>query len=301
VVQIILEGLPVALMATAYALRARALAHAGRPVPVPRQLAFAAGLAVVCVAIGTPLASLAEDLQVAHMVQHVLLGDIAAVLIVLGLTGPLLQPLLAAPGLRHLRVLSHPIVAFALWFTSLYAWHVPALYEAAARHPVIHALEHASFLGAGLAMWAAILGPLPKPAWFSGLPQLLYIFLMRAAGALLANVFIWSQTPFYPSYVATAESRGVAAMTDQNLAGAVLMIEGSLLTISVFAWLFFVWMRDDQERQELMELAAARGIELDERRAARAVAAGHGALLRQRLEHRQPHFDGAVGPPASPD
>lgn len=73
-------------------------------------------------------------------------------------------------------------------------------------------------------------------------------------------------------------------MTDQNLAGAVLMIEGSLLTFGVFAWLFFAWMRNDQQRQELLELAAARGVALDERRVKRAIAAGRGGLLRERVE-----------------
>lgn len=282
--QTVLEGLPVVLLAFAYARRAHTLARTDRPVAGWRQLSFAAGLAVICVAIGTPVASLAEDLQVAHMAQHVLLGDIAALLLVLGLTRPLLQPLLAAPGLRHLRVLANPIVAFGVWIVSLYAWHLPYLYEAAAQHQVLHALEHASFLGAGIAMWAAILGPLPKPAWFTGLPQLLYVFLMRASGAVLANVFIWSQAPFYLTYVTTAENRGVQPMTDQNLAGAVLMIEGSLLTFGVFAWLFFAWMRNDQQRQELLELAAARGVALDERRVKRAIAAGRGGLLRERVE-----------------
>ncbi len=282
--QTVLEGLPVVVLAFAYARRARTLGQTGRPVAVGRQLSFAAGLAVICVAIGTPVASVAEDLQLVHMVQHVLLGDIAALLLVLGLTRPLLQPVLAAPGLRHLRVLANPIVAFVFWIVSLYAWHLPSLYEAAAQHPVVHAVEHASFLAAGLAMWAAILGPLPKPEWFTGLPQLLYVFLMRASGAVLANIFIWSQTPFYPSYVGSAETRGIEAMTDQNLAGAVLMIEGSLLTFGVFAWLFFAWMRNDQERQELLELAAARGVALDERRVKRAIAAGRGGLLRERVE-----------------
>ncbi len=165
-----------------------------------RQWVFGAGLLVVWVAIASPLAPLAEDLQTAHMVQHVLLGDIAAVLLVLGLTGPMLQPLLAAPGLRHLRVLAHPGVALA--------------------YPVVHALEHASFLVAGIGIWAAVLGPLPKPAWFSGVWQLVYVLVMRVAGGLLANLLIWSSTVFYPSYETSAAQRGVTPLTDQNLSGA---------------------------------------------------------------------------------
>ena len=284
--QTVLEGLPVVLLAAAYMRRARTLARAARPVGVWRQLSFAGGLAVICAAIGTPVASLGEDLQVAHMVQHILLGDIAALLIVLGLTKPLLQPLLGAPALRHLRVLSHPVVALGLWVASLYAWHIPVLYEAAVEHPLVHAAEHASFLGAGIAMWGALLGPLPKPAWFSGPVQLAYVFLMRITGALLANVLIWSQTPFYPSYIATAETHGFDPVTDQNVSGAVLMIEGSLVTITVFAWMFLRWARADEQRQQLLDQAERAGITLDEQRAARAVAAGYADLLAQRLEQQ---------------
>ena len=283
VVSVILEGLPIGVLAAGYLMRARTLAGEGRPVPLWRLLCFGGGLLVIWAAVGTPLAATAEELQTAHMAQHVLLGDIAALLIVLGLTGPLLQPLLRAPVLRHLRVLSNPVVAFGLWVVSLYAWHLPVLYEAAVEHPLVHAAEHMSFLGAGIAMWAALLGPLPKPAWFGSAAQLSYVFLMRVTGALLANVLIWSQSPFYPSYVATASERGVDPMTDQNLSGAVLMIEGSLVTIIVFAWLFLRWASADERRQQLVDEAAHAGVALDERRAARAVAAGEEERLRERL------------------
>jgi len=299
--QIVLEGLPTTLLALAYLLRARTLARSGRPVPLFRQLLFAAGLIVALIAVATPLAPLAEELQWAHMVQHVLLGDIAALLIVLGLTGALLRPLLGAPVLRHLRLLSHPVVAFALWATSLYAWHIPFLYEAAVEQPLVHAVEHISFLGAGIAMWAAVLGPLPKPAWFGDLPQLAYVFLMRVIGALLANVLIWSQSPFYPSYVATAERHGIAPMTDQNLAGAVLMIEGSIVTIIVFAWLFLRWARADQQRQDLLDRAERAGVPLDEARVARAVAAGRGDWLRTRFDRKDSDAAGDAGSVPSRD
>src|SRR5665811_344379 len=94
-----------------------------------------------------------EELLYAHMIEHLLLGDIAALLIVLGLTGPLLAPILRIGVFDRLRALSHPAIAFPLWTIDLYVWHLPVLYQAALRHAGIHALEHAMFLGLGVNMW----------------------------------------------------------------------------------------------------------------------------------------------------
>ena len=88
---------------------------------------------LILVALVSPLAALDDQLVWVHMAQHLVLGDLAALLIVLGLTGPLLQPLLATRGLGWLRVFSHPAVALPLWLADLYLWHVPALYQAPSR------------------------------------------------------------------------------------------------------------------------------------------------------------------------
>src|SRR6202023_2636123 len=95
-------------------------------------------------ALSPPVDTLADQLLVAHMAEHLLIGDIAALLIVLGMTGPLLAPLLRVRGIQWLRVLEHPVVAVALWAINFYLWHIPALYQAALRHDLIHALEHAT-------------------------------------------------------------------------------------------------------------------------------------------------------------
>jgi hypothetical protein len=66
---------------------------------------------------------------------------------------------------RALRVLAYPPLALALWIAIICMWHLPALYQAALANPAVHALEHASFFAAGLAMWAAVIEPLPGPLW----------------------------------------------------------------------------------------------------------------------------------------
>ena len=96
------------------------------------------------------------------MAEHLLIGDIAALLLVLGMTGPLLAPLLRNPVIAKLRVLTHPVVAIVVWAVNFYAWHSPVLYQAALRHDALHALEHATFLAFGICVWMALLGPLPE-------------------------------------------------------------------------------------------------------------------------------------------
>ena len=271
-----------------YHLRSRTLAAQGRPVPGWRRACFVAGLIVCAVALSPPFGHGSQELLWVHMIEHLLIGDVGALLLVLGLTGPLLQPLLRIHWVQRLRVLFHPVVAVAVWWIDLYVWHLPVFYEAALRHDAIHALEHACFLAAGIVMWMALLGPLPKPAWFGNFARLGYIVTVRLIGTLLGNVFIWSGTVFYPFYIYGDAKHGLRPLTDQGIAGAVMMIEESMITLGLFAWLFLKAARDGEERQELIEFAAAHGVTLSEERAARAVAAGQGAELRRRLERGGP-------------
>ena len=278
-----LQLVPVLGVAALYAVRARSLALAGRPVPAWRQLSFASGMLLIVVALVSPLAALDYELLWAHMAQHLLLADLGALLIVLGLTGPLLQPLLASRGLGWLRALSQPAVALPLWLANLYLWHVPGLYEAAVSSEAVHVLEHACFVGFGIAMWMALLGPLPKPAWFGNGARLVYVVVVRLGGAVLANVLIWAGSPLYPDYAAGEAAHGISPLADQGAAGVVMMVEQGLVTLGLFAWLFFRAAKQSDERQELLDLAAQRGVPLDEARAARAVAAGQGERLRERI------------------
>jgi cytochrome c oxidase assembly factor CtaG len=269
-----------------YQRRAARLAHEGRAVPRWRQWCYGGGLLVLVGALSTPLGVLSEKLLVAHMVEHLLIGDIAALLIVLGLTGPMIAPLLRIGLFARLRVFAHPLVALPVWAIDLYAWHLPVLYQAALRNEGVHALEHACFLLAGIAMWMALLGPLPKPAWFGNLARLGYIIAVRLIEGILGNILLWSHTIFYPYYAVYEKAYGISPLGDQVDAGAVMMVEGSILTILLFAWLFMRAAAQSEQRQQLLDFAAANHLELDDARAARAVAAGRGEELRRRLEER---------------
>jgi cytochrome c oxidase assembly factor CtaG len=279
-----LQLAPPLLAAVAYATRARTLARQERPVATWRQVTFFAGIALILASLASPLAHIGGELILAHMAQHLLLGDLAALFIVLGLTGPLLQPLLQHPLIQRLRVLVHPAVALPLWILNLYVWHLPPLYQAALASQPVHALQHACFIGFGVAMWMALLGPLPAPTWFGNGARLLYVVAVRLAGALLGNVMIWSGAVLYPDYRRGQAFWDISPLNDQGIAGTIMMVEGSVVTIVLFGWIFLKMAREAEERQELVEYAEQHGLELSDRRAARAVGAGRGAELRRRLE-----------------
>jgi len=278
-----LEVFPITLAGILYWHRAMVLSWDGRPLPLWRQLCFGAGLLTIAVALFSPTGHIADELVIAHMVEHLLIGDLAALLLVLGLTRSLLQPLLAIRLFNRLQVLTHPAVAFPLWAVNLFVWHVPALYQEAYGAAPVHALEHASFLFFGCLMWMPVFGPLPKPQWFSAGWKVGYVIAVRFTGAILGNVLMWSGSVLYPIYSPGERYWGISPIADQSTAGVVMMIEGTFLALGVLAWVFFEVAREGTEKQELLDLARARGVELDERRAQRAVAAGHGALLGERL------------------
>lgn len=270
------------LFAAGYGWRARELARRGRAVARVRQVSFYAGVTVLVLAVVSPVDTIGETrLFWVHMVQHLMLGDIAPLLIAIGLTGPLLRPLLAAAPIRRLRALGHPLVALPLWAVNFYAWHLTVLYQAAIAHDVVHALEHLLFFVTGLLMWAAVIEPLPGPEWFGNGWKALYVLVVRVAQTVLANVFLWSGNDFYPVYAAGQRSYGLAPQDDQAIAGGIMLVEGAIVTLAVFAWLFLRWTREVELRQRLID----RGVE--PAAAARAARYGRSALVRG-VEHQAP-------------
>jgi putative membrane protein len=271
------------VVALAYAKRVRTLGDRGRPVAVWRQISFASGLLVLLLADLPPLGNVAEDVVVAHMVQHLLIGDLAGLLIALGVTGPVLQPMLARPPFAWLRVLGNPLVALPIWALNLYVWHLSALYDGVLDSALLHFAQHACFFTFGLAMWLPLVGPLPKPSWFGDGAMLIYVIVVRMLEAVLANVMIWSGSVLYPNYAPGEDKWDISALADQGAAGNVMMIWTGFVTLGLFTWLFFRAATRSNEKQELLDLADAHGFDLDPSRAARAVAAGQGDRLRERI------------------
>lgn len=249
-----LQLAPIATVAVAYGVRARTLARRGQPVPWWRITLFALGLVLLLVAVASPVAEVAEEeLFSFHMGQHILIGDLAPLCLLAGLTGPLLRPLLALPGVMHLRVLANPFVALPIWAANLVLWHIPALYEGAVESSALHALEHVSFFAAGIALWMPVLETLPAPEWFGTGWKLAYIVAVRLVATAIGNVFVWGGDPFYDVYSSGGEYLGLSPEADQSLAGSLMMLEGSIVTIVALAWLFLRMAEEGEVRQRLLE------------------------------------------------
>jgi putative membrane protein len=254
-----------------YYRRATTLATRGTPVELWRRLVFGLGLFLAFMAVASPIHELGERrFFFVHMIQHILLGDLAPLCFVAGLTGPILRPVLALPWVLRLRFLTHPLVALPIWAANLLLWHLPVAYEAALHHTAIHAFQHLLFFACGCLMWAPVIEVLPGPEWFGTGMKLAYIVAVRLVETVLGNIFIWSGGAFYSTYLHQVNRWGISAHADQGIAGGVMMLEGSLVTLGALAWLFLRWARESEERQQLLEQG------VDSRTATRAVRYGRG-------------------------
>lgn len=193
---------------------------------------FAAGLALTVFALVGPLDRLADEkLLSAHMGQHVLIGDLGPALMVTALRGPLLVFFLPAPVLAPLArspraravlgKLLRPRVAFSLWAANLAIWHVPSVYDAALRHQKLHDFEHVCWMVCGILVWTLLVDPGSHRRLSVG-GRVALAAALFAAGQILTDVLVFTFTPLYPAYQG---AYGLSAVTDQQLAGIVMMVE----------------------------------------------------------------------------
>jgi putative membrane protein len=216
-------------------------------------LAFAGAVLALAAALVTPIDGLGEEyLFSAHMLQHVLLGDIAPLLLLLSLSRVMLRPLTRRlMGIeRALGPLASPFTAIFVWLGTMYLWHIPALYDAALEHPLIHVLEHFSFFGAGLALWWPLVQPIPMRRSLTGLQPLGYIAGAKGGLAALGLLLAWSSTAYYSFYEHVPRIWGLSAVEDQNVAGVIMMVEQSFTLVLVMVWVF-VRMLNRSEEEEL--------------------------------------------------
>lgn len=222
-----------------------------------RTLLFGAGLAVIVLALISPLDVIGEQyLLSAHMLQHVSIADAGPALLVVAVRGPLLFFLLPAfvlgplarfrPLRRFLHGLTRPEIAVILWMTVIAVWHVPGLYESALDSGARHDLEHGLFVAVGVLVWIALVDPAR-----SGLRRAARLGTAVAvfvAGQVLTEILLFSGSPIYETYERQPERLfGISALTDQRYAGATMMVEQAL-TIGLFVLILFI-VEDQLERR----------------------------------------------------
>jgi putative membrane protein len=254
------------LLAEGLYLRALRVLRARR-VPVPRWqiAAWHAGIGLQAVGLLGPIDALGEDLLSFHMAQHLLIADLAAPLLLAGMRNPVLGFLLPRGVLvplarswvrRAFRVLRRPLVALPVYVLVLYGWHIAFAFEAAVEHPAIHALQHASFVGAGILVWWSALEPkrrrLRGELWKIG-----HIIGARFAGMFLGMSFVLIREPVYTGVYGSGErDLGLTALADQQLAGGMMVVLDLLIMLFALAF-FFLRAGQEQDRADERERQAA--------------------------------------------
>jgi putative membrane protein len=238
--------LVVVAAALLYTRAVSVLATRGRRVPVSQRSCYYAGLTMIALATQTGIDTVGEtDLVSVHMLQHLLIADLPAPLLLLGLRAPVLyffwpRPVLVTfARIRPLRaiwsVLRRPPVALAVWLALLVGWHVPAAYNAATQSPVLHGFEHLSFALGGVLAWWPVLDPtherLEGRVW-----KALYVVAARTLGGVLGIIMIAWPTQLYTAYGNRSLAWGLSPVTDQQVAGAMMMAVDFVIVTAGFFW-----------------------------------------------------------------
>jgi len=257
---------PLALLVFVYVRRFRqARREAGGRGAGPLQAAaFAGAVLALLAALASPLDGLGDHyLFSMHMVQHVLLGDIAPLLLLLSLSRVIMRPLTRRlmSVERALGPFAHPATGLVLWLGLMYLWHIPAMYDAALEYPLVHLLEHASFFTAGIAVWWPLIQPVPMRRRLTGLWPLAYIGAAKFGLAALGLYLTWSSNVLYPFYEDVPRIWGLTAIQDQNMGGAIMMVEQSLTFVIVLVTVFVGMLTrseaEERRRERLEEASAA--------------------------------------------
>jgi cytochrome c oxidase assembly factor CtaG len=239
--------------------RARRAGAAHRP-SLGRLAVFAAGVLAILAALVSPIDHLGEQLLVMHMVQHILLLDLAPILMILGLTKVLLRP-----ATRRLQALerragpiAHPVFAVIAYSGLMWLWHVPGVYDLALGHSGVHALEHTCFFAAGALYWWHILSPIRNRRRLGGLGPIAYMVSTKLLVGALGVALAFAPHAIYSYYVHQPRFWGLSAVEDQSLAGLAMALEQSIVMGIALVALFVQMLTESEreaQRQERFELA----------------------------------------------
>jgi cytochrome c oxidase assembly factor CtaG len=229
--------------------------------PATRTASFAAGLAVALVAVQSGYDSYDDRLLSAHMIQHLLLLEVTPLLLLAG--RPVMLALRAAPrdrraglvrGMTRLRRLTHPGTCLVAFFVVVGVAHLPAFYDATLRHPLVHDGEHAAFLAAGLLMWWPVLDGDPVPRRrLGGLARLSYVMVAMLPMTLIGAYLNRATTVIYPAYIVPDRVLGISAVSDQQHAGAIMWVIGSMVMVAVGIWQTMAALIAEERRHQQAE------------------------------------------------
>ncbi|MDQ6841668.1 MAG: cytochrome c oxidase assembly protein [Actinomycetota bacterium] len=244
--------LAVLALAALYLKGWRRARRAGEPHPpgAGRLVLFGCGLLTIAVALISPLDGFSYQLMVMHMVQHILLLDVAPILLILGLTKGLLRPMTRRLQTveRRAGLLAHPAFAVLAYAGFMWLWHLPPMYDAALRNANVHALEHICFAFAGGLYWWHVLSPIRSRMRIGGLGPIVYMSSTKLLVGALGIVLAFAPDSLYPFYQHLPRYWGLSAGEDQSLAGLAMALEQSIV-MGIALVVLFVQMLGESERE----------------------------------------------------
>jgi cytochrome c oxidase assembly factor CtaG len=253
------------IVAAVGTLYVRAWTRARRPgEPHPpgygRMVLFLGGLLTVLVALVSPVDALGAQLMVFHMAQHMLLLDLAPILLILGLTKGILRPVTRRVHAIEQRagVLAHPAAAVLIYAGVMWFWHIPHIYDLALNNQGIHALEHICFSLAGGLYWWHLLSPIRSRWRLGGLGPVLYMVVTKLLVGILGVALAFAPNAIYPYYEHHQHYWNLTAQQDQSLAGVVMALEQSIVMGIALVYLFVKMLEESEkkaEREERYEVA----------------------------------------------
>jgi len=215
-----------------------------RQTPTPSQkLFFFSGLMLMFASLNGPIHDLSDVyLFSAHMVQHLLLTLVMPALLIAGVPGWMLRPLLSnRPVAAVARFLTRPVICYVVFNVVIAAWHLPPLYNAAMADHSIHILEHLMFMAAAVLMWWPLLSPLPELPRLAYPGQMLYSFLMTIPMSITAVYIAMADSVLYPAYSAAPRIFPLSPLEDQLLGALIMWIPGGIIFYIVMTVVFFKW------------------------------------------------------------
>jgi putative membrane protein len=225
-----------------------------RAAPVLRLVAFAGAVLTLFAALVSPIDRLGEQAFTMHMTQHILLLDVAPILLVASLTKVIMRPV--TRRLQRLEQAAgpfgHPAAAVVFYVAVMWAWHVPALYDAALEHASVHVLEHTCFMTAGLLYWWHLLSPIRSRA-MHGMSPVIYMLSTKLLVGLLGIAITFAPDALYAFYEERPPIWGLDADTDQAVAGAIMALEQSIVMGIALVWLFIRALAESEAEEQRSE------------------------------------------------
>ena len=222
----------------------------GTDVRLSHVIYFALGLSLIFLALVTPIDSLSnEALFSAHMVQHILLMLLASACLLLGTPGYWIRTLYDLPVLKNiLPIITHPLVTLIAFNAVMWIWHVPELYEGALRNPNIHILEHMMFLVFGVLMWLPVIHDVPPGHVLSYPARMAYLFACMVSSSILGAIFTFAPDVAFPFYGNAPLTFGLSPITDQQLAGLIMWVPGSMIFFVAILMVFAAWLNSEDRK-----------------------------------------------------